>query len=1726
MPPKFNPHQPSHPHAHVTGQSGYVQHPITGELLNPALISLSSNQGLITDLNHDPMIQDQYYARVVLPTATMVCYRDGIAHSVEGRGYCCLHFNPNDARMIAAAGLMRVNDEAAAAEPAEVTWIDRGMQPHHINRVRLSLPSSTSSSLPAHHAPQSATFLPPPHRLPPPLSLPAGTHGLTRQPTLPPPAVLFAQAASSLHGPHIRHEDRSLTTDEARSTHPAYDQVREVLSDFHEPELNKDANNSTPQQEAPRVASRIAPTIPFTTDGLGIQDPAHSSTRTFDPRLPVPSTADDEPHANGVVQPQQSTPALAAHSQIHTPSPGDSTHSYEETFVTTAIHTQTTPTGKIFTVHVFRNEPGAPAHTPSPTSSSMEVDSVPEQPLAGRADVHELPHQLHPGINKRTGPSSQSFSAHRPRSNTTSLQPPVQDEPGAQSNPMVINMGPAQSKETTPSKSSEFLFNTIRDSILIIAERVTLQSDLQVGLENSATGNHVDQPRPPTPMPATQRHIYEDRSTRSPSRALQEPRPITTPSVFFAQAANTTANASDSDKPPQPYPNSRLTSYEIQMERRRWHEAKVKSLHHQYCLPSSRLSTTFYLEDTNDEAPPSSQPEPSYGQLLDVGFATDEIPFALDMFQLTDCVTGIPVPKNLAMGLYEDLEGNLRLPQIDKLLDRILEHFPNGSSTLYQSAYRIAPAADQDNHLEQWYQSAHSTDMSNDVSFNERRRNIAKSLGLHRTYDMPEDGTSSTILFLDDTPTSLDRKGTRTPIFNPPLLIACLHNQPGVNVPSYGQFDDLGYSPEEIEFLIKILQLSDSTTGVRVPNFLAIDLFEDGQGNLRLPRINKLLHRLVNDFPGSGTYLYPAGYRIAPLPNSNLEDESYDSPFDYPLPLPAVSPTNGSTHKINEVPQVKAPLPTRQAFRKAAQPASTLSLDDIRAKGYTAEEAEFLHMVTQNSNELEGRDVPAFLAQGPIDDSTYENIRVIKLEKLLHRAANDFPHAKFEEILVEYSVNPAPEEVVPSSQPPSPHYDRLSIEPITIPSANNEPPYLTPSIRDFVTRGYSTLERNFLREVASLFNQTSHGPGLDMPQFLRDDQYVEGTAADGRLHIRYPRFESLLSRAALDFPHACYHTFIPAYITTRPHYSATSANNISNTSNNEEVDELASNDDNVSMSSPNAIASRSAHTPNPSPVVSSLDSQASTPEPMAGLSTARSRAPTVFYSPKSYPIAKLTQQQPFTLKARTFRSDDSSPLEGTHETRSTSPLSTTTHSDLRESPKGDVQTLGVAWEDVAPEWTTINAEPAATSAEWPISKQQDLSRLLGNAPPSSDDIETSSDDDQDWVYPPTPPSLPTIDIPIQQFANLKAGSSTKPAKRNVTIVSSPHDDEDAEVHFLLELLRLRITDIVSNYKKAAKYTPHDYDSDGQVNIDDIYADEEPAPAANKEVTKTVPPFLASITRSTSPPLHPPSPIASEESRNNRPFMDPVPDWPTGHFDTDEDWPVYYPIEVDISAHAPYTKSDPPRTPLQDQHCHSLARKLNRLRHPLQSFCARTFGIRRTSRSTTPWKEIIPPKVFERLFPGYKGYADLEKDLVAHQPRGTNRQNKWLPFIRHICKVRGMLTDLLHTCEHLVRASGLEYGMQEYAANHFLDVWLANHSANGLFHVFETRFLTTFLHFLHNHPGFHEFARHIHTLLHLRFEAEQDLWTLVHTVVDRLNPPDPSFDLNYDIDLQTMEASST
>lgn len=200
-------HFPSHPHLNnnILMNNGLIRHPQSGTILRPAHITVSSTHGIITDLNRDVRIADQYYARVALPSALLTCHtRDGQLATLTGRGFLCLHYDGRDPEMVRAASLMTV-DPTTAPELAGVEWQVHGNGPHHYRQVSWDATLLSHSS--SHHAP---TQEPPPPTHP---RQPVTTHALNALNGSNAPHAVYLTPNSMPRTPTTtnRHATRRLT---------------------------------------------------------------------------------------------------------------------------------------------------------------------------------------------------------------------------------------------------------------------------------------------------------------------------------------------------------------------------------------------------------------------------------------------------------------------------------------------------------------------------------------------------------------------------------------------------------------------------------------------------------------------------------------------------------------------------------------------------------------------------------------------------------------------------------------------------------------------------------------------------------------------------------------------------------------------------------------------------------------------------------------------------------------------------------------------------------------------------------------------------------------------------------------------------------------------------------------------------------------------------------------------------------------------------------------------------------------------------------------------------------------------------------------------------------------------------------------------------------------------------------------------------------------------------
>jgi len=169
-----------------------------------------------------------------------------------------------------------------------------------------------------------------------------------------------------------------------------------------------------------------------------------------------------------------------------------------------------------------------------------------------------------------------------------------------------------------------------------------------------------------------------------------------------------------------------------------------------------------------------------------------------------------------------------------------------------------------------------------------------------------------------------------------------------------------------------------------------------------------------------------------------------------------------------------------------------------------------------------------------------------------------------------------------------------------------------------------------------------------------------------------------------------------------------------------------------------------------------------------------------------------------------------------------------------------------------------------------------------------------------------------------------------------------------------------------------------------------------------------------------------------------------------------------------------------------------------------------FGYCVSRRTHTNWSELIPPLRFRQLFPGLEDYAGLERLLSSKRADYTQLNNRWQDQLPRIRRLRHLVYRVIQDAEYLLTNFRFPYGLRDFAIG--FDYWHAGLTVNGLLHPREARYLYVLKIFL-TRTGIIDLAANARKILYARFDAPRDLWTLVHTVIDRLDPPADDFDLD-------------
>lgn len=407
-----------------------------------------------------------------------------------------------------------------------------------------------------------------------------------------------------------------------------------------------------------------------------------------------------------------------------------------------------------------------------------------------------------------------------------------------------------------------------------------------------------------------------------------------------------------------------------------------------------------------------------------------------------------------------------------------------------------------------------------------------------------------------------------------------------------------------------------------------------------------------------------------------------------------------------------------------------------------------------------------------------------------------------------------------------------------------------------------------------------------------------------------------------------------------------------------------------------------------------------------------------------------------------------------------------------------------------------NAELSAPTPSTPIQRKNVNYHFISVTPTTEDDELSSTD--EDWIYPPTPPRFPSLELSVtRQLEDLHADDSPPPGLI---------DNTTGEV----EIMRVEL--------EPAPVMLDQTNDNGSSPPALEYAEEETLRNENSDeiVRPSLIPGIIIQAASSPPSLQSTSSSDLSSAPTSERHLSPREDLPIEVppievmedqlSDEEERPPRTFATQIEVSnyhmAH--------PRSYLQRLLEVTLRRSLGKVMANLVPVTSIRFGSRISPRSTTKWAELIPPSQFHQFFPEHKNYAELERLISSKRANSGRIPNRWQTQLTRIRRLRHLIYQVIQDAEHLATNYGFAYGLRNFAVG--LDYWYAGLTTNGLLHPREARYFYVLDIFL-TQIRVIDLAANTRQILYARFDNPRDLWTLVHAVVNRLDPPADHFDLD-------------
>jgi len=385
----------------------------------------------------------------------------------------------------------------------------------------------------------------------------------------------------------------------------------------------------------------------------------------------------------------------------------------------------------------------------------------------------------------------------------------------------------------------------------------------------------------------------------------------------------------------------------------------------------------------------------------------------------------------------------------------------------------------------------------------------------------------------------------------------------------------------------------------------------------------------------------------------------------------------------------------------------------------------------------------------------------------------------------------------------------------------------------------------------------------------------------------------------------------------------------------------------------------------------------------------------------------------------------------------------------------------------------------------------DIPSLDTNISSSDPNSSTEVTSDDEWAYPPTPPPLPSLEIPritiqpltsVPEDPELELPALDLPLRQFEELqVDSDHASESGMGVAEKQLSIVPFDVEMGNDEENA----HQSSTDTAMTFHDNERDFQAHRSTSLPPIETIGDVVLATEDEEATTENP---IAAEEERQVQPQQQPPNDFAY--------WNRY---------------NDGHLTRYQRDSAITLQRSISRLQSHLFPLTAVRFGRRTSHQSFFRLHEAVPKATLEHYFPNFESYTQLANAISSICTDNCKVPNRWQTYIPRIRRIRQFFMGLTYAADEHVRNHGYLEGLKEYVAKHDIEFWHADVQGGGIFYTHEYQFLYRLREFL-TKEGYPELTSNIQWILQCTFKQPGDLWAVVLTILGRINPPAFDYEL--------------